>query len=334
MNAHESLRTFQRAHNLAATGQHAGVVELLSGQPTEEVESSPSLALILGIAQARLGRDEEAHHWVALALQRSRERGDRAAETRALNVSGAIALESGRVNEAAACFSRALAEAEREGDHATVGRCSNNLGIIANMRGDYGRAVGSYMVALAAFQRADLRSGVAEALHNLAITYRDQGDLAKAKETADRALEVAAASGDLRLSALARGGGAEIRLLAGEPTVAERAIERVMETQRRVGNVVGEAQDLRVLAGCLAAQGNVEAAKATLLDVLERAEILGRPLLAAQAERDLAHVAHRSGRLDEARDLALSARARFLALGAVAEASKLSELLPEEEVQA
>ncbi len=327
MNARESLKMLNEAHKLAATGQHAGLLEFLGTQPDEELRHSPSLALLLGISHARLGHNDDARQWVGIALRQSRERGDRAAETRALNVSGAIALENGRVSEAASYFSRALAEAERGGDHATVGRASNNLGIIANMRGDHGRAVGSYTMALAAFQRADLRAGVAEALHNMAITYRDQSDFGKALDTADRAVDEAQASGDLRLTALAQGGRAEIRLLAGDVVVAQREIERVLEKERELGNVVGEAQDLRVWAGCLARLGEEQRAEDVLRDVIERAEERGRPLLVAQAERDLARLTQKVGRVEEASVLARSARDRFDTLGAEAEARKLEDLL-------
>jgi len=314
------------AHKLAATGQHAALVDFLSDQPAPDVEGSPGLALLLGIAHGRLGNDSDAGCWVARALRQSRARGDRAAETRALNVSAAIALESGRVTEAAFDFARALAEAERAGDHAMVGRCSNNLGIIANMRGDHGRAIGSYTMALAAFQRADHRMGVAEALHNLAITYRDQGNMEEALKIADLAVDKAQGLGNLRLTALARAGRAEIRLLAGDAMVARREIERVMETERRIGNVVGEVQDLRVLAGCLAAAGNDVEAEATLRDVIERAQELHRPYLAAQAQRDLARLLQRFGRTNEAHSMAMRARARFEALGAEAEIAKLEDL--------
>jgi tetratricopeptide (TPR) repeat protein len=314
------------AHKLAATAQHAAVVEFLNDQPAKDVEQSPGLALLLGIAHGRLGNDRDAGHWVERALRQSRERGDRAAETRALNVSAAIALESGRVTEAAFDFARALAEAERAGDHATVGRCSNNLGIIANMRGDHGRAIGSYTMALAAFQRADHRMGVAEALHNLAITYRDQGNMEEALKTADLAVERAEGSGNLRLMALARAGRAEIRLLAGDAMMARREIERVIATERRIGSIVGEAQDLRVLAGCLAAAGSDVEAEAMLSEVIERAQELSRPYLAAQAQRDLARLLLRVGRASEAHSMAMRARARFQALGAEAEIAKLEDL--------
>ncbi len=168
---------------------------------------------------------------------------------------------------------------------------------------------------------------MAETLHNLAITYRDQGELAKALETANAAVEEAEAAGNLRLAAATRGGRAEIRLLLGEVAVAHREIRRVLEAERELGDVVDEAEDLRVLAGILAAMDETEEAERILTDVVQRAVDHGRPLLAAQAERDLARLLCRSGRADESRELARKARVRFKQLGAEAEVKKLDEFL-------
>jgi tetratricopeptide (TPR) repeat protein len=222
---------------------------------------------------------------------------------------------------------RGLMAAKREGDDATVGRCSNNLGIVSNLRGDYGRAVGSYTIALAAFQQARMHRGIAETLNNLAITYRDQGDLVNALKTADRAVEAAERVGDRGLLAQTRGGRAEIRLLSGDPLFARREIELALETRRELGDAVQEAEDLRVLAGALAALEQTAEAARVLCDVIERAQEHRRPLLAAQAERDLAWLLHQAGRLSESTDAARKARVRFNQLRAEAEAQKLDELL-------
>jgi tetratricopeptide (TPR) repeat protein len=195
------------------------------------------------------------------------------------------------------------------------------------MRGDYGRAVGSYTMALAAFQQADLHWGIAQVMNNLSITYRDQGDLVKALSTADDAVEEAQAAGNLRLAAATRAGRAEVRLLSGDAEFARREVERVLESEGSLGNVVGEAEDLRVLAGAQAALGETEEAEKLLREVVERAESLERPHLAAQAERDLARLLMRLGRTGEAQELARKARVRFERLGAAAEVQKLDDFM-------
>jgi len=316
-----------QANQLAESGRHAAVLELLQGRPDEDVVDSPTLALLCGIAHGRLGGHEVAERWVGIALERARARGDRAIETRAENVRGAIALERGQVADAAVSFAQARAVAEREGDHATVGRCSNNLGIVHAMQGRLAEAVGAYTMAVAAFQQAGLRHGVAETLHNLAKTYRVQGDFDTARKIAGEAVREAEASGDVALTAQARAGCAEIQLQGGDPRVAGREIEGALQTHRRLGDRVREAEDLRVLGNVLAALGDPDRADKTLRDVIERAEALERPLLAAEAGRDLARLLLASRRTAEAREWARTARARFWALGAEAEVAALDKLL-------
>jgi tetratricopeptide (TPR) repeat protein len=319
MEPRESLSILREARKLAETGRHTDVVAYLSAQPSETLHRSPTLAL--------QGARADGERWVAIALDLAREQGDRTIEAWASNASGVIALEAGRIADAADHFMRGLVSAKREDDHATVGRCSNNLGIISNLRGNYGRAAGSYTMALAAFQQAQMHRGIAETLNNLAISYRDQGDLVNALKTADRAVEEAEKVGDPALAAHTRGGRAEIRLLSGDAQFAHKEIERALETRRKLGDVVQEAEDLRVLAGTLAAMEQTAEAERMLCDVIERAEEHGRPLLAAQAERDLAWLLHRLGRPSESTEVARKARVRFNELRADAEAEKLDELL-------
>src|SRR5213593_376666 len=164
------------------------------------------LTLLCGIAHSRLGRLDLGQHWAMIAQLRARMLGDRTLEIRALNVSGAIALERGGIDEATYFFTRALEEAARDKDMATVGRCANNLGVIANMRGDYKRAVGVYNSAIAAYQEAGYNRGVVESQHNLAITYREQGDLDHALQAAEAAVREAERLGDQSLQAQALAG--------------------------------------------------------------------------------------------------------------------------------
>lgn len=329
MDYRQPLMQLRQAIYYSDTGQHAAVLQHLSGSSQEELESSPTLALLCGIAHARLGRHGEGARWVEVASHKARERGDRAVEARALNVRGAIALESGKAAEATEYFMKALAEARGDGDHSTVGRACNNLGIVAIMQGDYGRAVGYHTMAVAAFEQAGIPRGIAEARHNMARCYREQGDLTRALEEADEAVQQADASGDLALAAQARAGRAEIRILAGDVAVGLREISHALRRHRELGDVVGEAEDLRVLALALAGAERPAEAEPLLHTVIAKAEEHERPWLAAEGRRDLARLLNVLGRHGDARDAALAARSAFSRLGATAEVRKLDDLLAE-----
>src|SRR5262245_11327929 len=99
---------FEKARELAAAGHDREVVEYLEAQAPADLEESPSLALLYGTAQARLGRHDEGLRWLDVALDQARRQDEQAVERHALNARGAVALVSGRVDEAAECFTQAL----------------------------------------------------------------------------------------------------------------------------------------------------------------------------------------------------------------------------------
>src|SRR2546427_12755763 len=80
-----------KARALAAAGHHAAVVEFLGGRERGELSDSPTLALLYGIAQARLGRHEQALQWLELALGQARRPREPAGGRPALNAPGAFA---------------------------------------------------------------------------------------------------------------------------------------------------------------------------------------------------------------------------------------------------
>ncbi len=321
---HTSSLVVDKARELTAAGQHAEVVEYLATREPSELRESASLALLYGTAQARLGRHDEGLRWLDAALERARNDGERGVEGRTLNARGAMSLVRGRVDEAADYCTRALMLASLDGDLATVGRCSNNLGIISNLRGRHAEAIGSWEIARAAFDRAGWRHGVAECHHNLGITYREQGALERALAEADRAVAEAEATGDRTLWALALRGRAEIHIVRGELDVACAELERVRESRSRLPYAGDEAEDERVVASLFAAEGQWAAAEGALRGVIERAEAHERPLLQAEATRDLSMLLRRTGRHAEARAAARAAKALFTRLGAEGELRNLA----------
>ena len=311
------------AQQLSAAGHYSGVVEYLNPR-TDELEESPSLALLYGTAQGRIGHHDEGSRWLDVALDRARKVHEPAVERHALNARGALALVSGRIDEAADYFTQALMAASRDGDAATTGRCSNNLGIISNLRGRHAEAIGSWQIALAAFEKAGLRSGIAECHHNLALSYREQGQLDRARAEADRAAAVAEGSGDGTLWALTLRGRAEVRIARGELEAARAELDQVSAIRIAIPHAVDEAEDLRVEAGLARAQGDLAAAERMLRTVIARAGVYQVPQLVAEATRDLSMVLRDAGRNAEAREAAREAKEVFAQLGAEAEIRNLA----------
>ena len=322
-----SLRPLHEAQRHANAGRYVELLDYLAALAREDLERSPTLLLLKAIGHARLGQMDAASAWALSALMRARMLGDRSVEVRALNISGAIALERGGINESIHYFARAQEEAMLEGDLGTVGRAANNLGVIANMQGEYGRAVGSFTTALGAYERVRNERGIAESHHNLGIVYRDQGKLAEALSAADDAVREATLADDASLRAQTLAGRAEIRTAAGDAELAIREARLAIELHRALHDQVRMAEDQRILANALAVTGKVDEAVALLNEVMEQAEEFDRPLLLGSAQRDLAQLTFRRGQLEVARDLAQRARGVFVRLGARTEVEKVDHLL-------
>ncbi len=321
----EASPVVAKARALAAAGHHAALVEFLGSRDESELEITPTLALLYGIAQARLGRHDQGLEWIDRALASARQRGEHGVERHALNARGAIALVSGRLTEAADFCTQALMAASRDGDHATTGRASNNLGIISHLRGRHAEAISSWEIAAAAFHRAGVQAGVADCHHNLANAYREQAALDKALATADQAVAAAEATRDETLYAMTLRGRAEIRAVRSEPELARRDLDRIRVIRSQMPDPVAEAEDLRIQALVLVVENQARRAEKALRDVVSRAELHERLLLQGEATRDLAMVLRRSGRTADAQAAAQSAKDIFARMGAEGEIRKLAE---------
>ncbi len=321
----EAETVVAKARALAAAGQHAAVVEFLGSRERNELTGSPTLALLYGIAQARLGRHDQGLEWLEQARAQARQQGEHAVERHALSARGALAFVSGDLSEAADYCTQALMASSRDGDHATTGRASNNLGNVGYLHGRFAEAIASWEIAAAAFHRAGLQGGVAECHLNLAHAYRERGSFDKALTEADQAFAIAESLGDETLFALALRARAEIRIGRSEPEIARRDLERVREIRSRVPDPVSSAEDLRVMALISVLENQLSRAEKSLREAIGRAELHGRTLLVAMATRDLALVLRRAGRQDEAAAAAQSAKAAFARIGAEGEIRKLAD---------
>jgi tetratricopeptide (TPR) repeat protein len=321
----EASSVIAKARALAAAGHHAAVVEYLGSRDQSELED-PTLGLLYGIAQARLGRHEQGLQWIDKALAGARAQDERGVERHALNARGAIALVSGNLTEAADFCTQALMAASRDGDHAITGRASNNMGIISHLRGRYAEAISSWEIAAAASHRAGMPANVADCHHNMANAYREQGALDKALATADQAAALAETAKDEALYAVALRGRAEIRIARSEPELARRDFDRIRVIRGQNPDPVAEAEDLRILALALTVENQLPRAEKSLREVIGRAELHERRLLQGEATRDLAKVLLLTGRTGEAEAAAQTAKGIFARMGAESEIRKLAAL--------
>src|SRR5437660_11737629 len=103
----EASPVIAKARALAAAGHHAAVVEFLSAREQSEL-ADPTLALLYGIAQARLGRHEQGLQWIDQALAAARQRREHVVERHALNARRAVPLLRGDLTEASDFYTQPL----------------------------------------------------------------------------------------------------------------------------------------------------------------------------------------------------------------------------------
>src|SRR2546430_16923809 len=125
---HTSTVVVERARELAAAGHHAEVIEYLGAQKRSDLADSPTLALLYGTAQARLGCHDEGLRWLDLALEEARRREEPAVEGEGLHSGGAIAVGRGRVDEGGGYFPQAPQYPRRGGGIALSGRRVHKFG--------------------------------------------------------------------------------------------------------------------------------------------------------------------------------------------------------------
>src|SRR6266705_1797140 len=283
----EASPVVAKARALAAAGHHAAVVEFLGARDQSEL-AEPTLALLYGIAQARLGRHEQGLQWIDQALAAARQRREHGVERHALNARGAIDLVSGDLTEAADFCTQALMAASRDGDHATTGRASNNLGIISHLCGRHAEAISSWEIAAAAFHRAGMQTGVADCQHNLANAYREQKAFDKALATADQAVAAAEATRDETLYAMTLRGRAEIRAVRSEPELARRDLDLVLQRAGRTGEAQAAAQSAKAIFARMGAESEIRKLADQGWDEAFAAELRGQlaPIHVAQQFAD------------------------------------------------
>src|SRR5437016_2762814 len=103
----EASPVVAKARALAAAGHHAAVVEFLGACDQSEL-ADPTLALLYGIAQARLGRHEQGLQWIDQALAAARQRREHGVERHAQSA----------LDKALATADQAVAAAEASHDAA------------------------------------------------------------------------------------------------------------------------------------------------------------------------------------------------------------------------
>ena len=188
-----------------------------------------------------------------------------------LNCLGTVAQIRGDLASAERWYGEAARLAHRLADRRLSGLVQQNLGILAHMQGRIDEAIAHFRLALVAFEQEDQRDAALWVLNNLGVLYTREGATARALDTLDRALALAAELGDVVSEGIVEENRSAMFLAMGRTEQAELAATRAFGIAEQRRDNARRAAALRAFARVIRAR-EPEAARA--LTVLERASAL------------------------------------------------------------
>lgn len=317
----------QQARALAVGRKWPELVERLQALSDDELQTHVELAVLQADGLRRVGDARGSLRVAATVEPAVRCRGDRRLLLDLINIAGMALFETGRTGEAEERFAELLERATEWADEEFAARASNNLGVLANVRGRYELALNYYQRALAAYQRLGYIRGLAQTCHNLGISYRDLGRDSEADAQFRRAIELGQTARSDDVIALAESERAMLCARSGDGDLAEAFAQRALRRQEKLGDPVGRAEALRVLAAAARARRDGSSALARLDEALHTAYSHADPLLRAEVQRDRGLLLRERGELTAAHAALRDAAEQFERLGATAQAEEMNALL-------
>lgn len=215
----------------------------------------------------------------------------------------------------------ALRTARSAGNQRGSAAVLASLGSLYLSRSQYDESRTALTTALGLFTEIEDRQGLGLCHRDLALLERFLGHEYEALELYDRALRDFDASGDVVGRAIVLTQSAQIWMLRGQSSAAQRRLDEALGIYRLVGYTGGQARALRRAGQLQQQQGELGRAVATFTEVLELCQDSGDVIGEGHLLRDLGLAHARMGQDAAARDcldLALGIRERIMDHGGAA----------------
>lgn len=262
---------------------------LVGALSREDLRAQPELGYWLADTRRRLGRQTEALELLHDLTPSIKRAGVPRLSLARLNLLGMLRFETGDIPAAEAAWRDLLAEASSERDDEYVARANNNLGIIYTLNGRPTEAIACYERAITSYRQLGLARHIAQSHQNLAITYRDMGHYEEADAHFLSAIRYASDAGSEDEIARAEQERSLLIYLAGRDAPMARAtVARALTRFTSLGDPVGHADSLRVLAMVELGEGAIEIAIEHANSALAAARSAHHSLLEAEVMEVLA----------------------------------------------
>jgi tetratricopeptide (TPR) repeat protein len=337
------LRTASGLNHLGRRDDEGRVLEesLALAQSLDSVQETARVRERLGLHRLLLGRYQEAHDLLEVAVREAHDAGDAVTEAAAMGKLGNALYVLGRRDEARARHEEQFAIAERAGDERGQALACGNLGILDWAAGRYAEAREQYGLYLALCRAMGDRRNEAIATSNLGQVYSTEGDLTQAAEHYRRSAEIsgeigfrlgeATATGnlgailirlgrfdeslecygsaialgeavaDLRGVLRARDGRGYALAALGRFADALKAHERTIALASELGNLETELKAIAGAAGAELSLGRIETAVERLRPAVHRAIDAEQRTGEGLLRRELGNAFEQLGILKEAR---------------------------------
>lgn len=280
-------------------GQRASAGSLYERVLAEEVTRDEELAAIIGVAYGTYldGAPQAALDRIA-GLPEPGD-SDHAAGT-LLNLRGGALAALGRLDDAHAALDLAMAHARATGDATLIGRTELNRGFALRRAGRLEQAVSVLRRAVDAFESSDHDKLRSLAINNLAVLFRDRGELASARELLAESLRQRRRLGDAHGTVVSLGNLGFVDLDAGQVGAALDRLDQSATLARAGGyeHELGVVEAHRALAHAMA--GRVAVARRALAEPAVESLGVAHRGVVARARAMLATLAGERGQAQEA----------------------------------
>lgn len=271
------------ARELFERHEWRALVDLLEPRPREELVASAQLSYWLADAWRRVGRHPEALALLEEITPAIKRSGLPRLTLFRLNLLGMIRFETGQVQQAEEAWKELLAQASAARDEEFIARANNNLGIICTLHVRPKEAVTCYERAIAAYRMLGLPRQIAQSHQNLGITYREISHFDQADDHFETAIRYAAQDRSEDEIARAEQERALLIYLARrDARMAKATVHRALDRFGRLGDPLGHADSLRVLAMIELGEKEIDRAKEHAEEALTVAQTSNHTLLEAE----------------------------------------------------
>lgn len=243
-----------------------------------------------GTAFLSAGDSEAATDCYTVSICVAELAGDELNQAHTLNAWAALCWQGGELDRADDLYSAALAIANKKNDARLVAMVRQNQGVVSNIRGDLEAALAHYNASLALYRDVGESRFLPMLLNNLGMIYTDLRDWDKAETSFTESAELCEAIEDLRTRVMVETNLAELFCLRRNYSRARESCDAAFEIASRIEHQLGLGEVYKWYGVVYRETGKFNLAEAHLRNATSIAERYSSPLLAGEAQRELAEV--------------------------------------------